>query len=45
MVIQVRHTGVYWYCSDCRQEMPDLLTLVLNQKQAQPVLVQTAQVG
>ncbi|SKB14742.1 hypothetical protein PL11201_680016 [Planktothrix sp. PCC 11201] len=32
----IRHTGVYWYCSRCHEEMPDLsLSSAKPEKQKQ----------
>jgi hypothetical protein len=27
----VRSSGVYWFCPNCRQEMPNLTTATVNQ--------------
>lgn len=28
-----RHSGVYWFCSHCWQEMPDLSAVLLNRRE------------
>jgi ribosomal protein L37AE/L43A len=34
----IRHTGVYWYCSRCHEEMPDLsLNLTEKNKEIVPL--------
>ena len=29
----VRHNTIYWYCPHCREEMPDLESMLLNRSQ------------
>jgi hypothetical protein len=31
LLCHVRSSGVYWFCPDCRQEMPNLATATVNQ--------------
>ncbi|MGD1808410.1 hypothetical protein ACP6PL_23660 [Dapis sp. BLCC M126] len=26
----IRHNSIYWYCPHCREEMPDLESMLLN---------------
>lgn len=28
-----RHNSIYWYCPQCREEMPDLESMLLNRSQ------------
>ncbi|MDJ0519564.1 MAG: hypothetical protein F6K22_21465 [Okeania sp. SIO2F4] len=29
----VRHNSIYWYCPHCREEMPDLESILLSRSQ------------
>ncbi|MGD1703706.1 hypothetical protein [Dapis sp. BLCC M229] len=29
----VRHNSIYWYCPHCREEMPDLESMLLSRSQ------------
>ncbi|MBE9114855.1 hypothetical protein IQ249_02990 [Lusitaniella coriacea LEGE 07157] len=43
MVLYAGNNRLYWYCCNCRQEMPDLLNVMLTarQKHQKPSNVQT----
>ena len=32
LLLHVRHNTIYWYCSHCRQEMPNLESILGNSR-------------